>query len=75
VPAGVLHQIQRLGIVEHVLDGAGIPCHVHARHLRAFFGPWAPAVVYVPEAHAEAARELDDAMRSARTKLPRAAVS
>jgi hypothetical protein len=63
-PAAVLHQIQLAGVVEHALAEAGIPCHIHASHLRtlfAFFGPWAPAVVLVPEAHAEdARRRLDD---------------
>ncbi|MGE0872290.1 MAG: hypothetical protein AB7P03_27270 [Kofleriaceae bacterium] len=55
----VLHQIQRAAIVEHVLAARSIPCHIHAGNLRtllAFFGPWAPAVVLVPEQHASEAR-------------------
>jgi hypothetical protein len=67
VPAGVLHQIQVQGVVEHVLAEAGIPCHIRASNLRtlfAFFGPWAPAIVLVPEAHAaDARRRLDDLLR------------
>ncbi|MDB4954295.1 MAG: protein-export rane protein SecD [Myxococcales bacterium] len=58
-PAGELHQIQRAGIVERVLADAGIRCHIHAGNLRAmfaFFAPWAPAVVLVPEAQAAEAR-------------------
>jgi hypothetical protein len=58
-PAAVLHQIQRAGIAERVLTDAGIPFHVHAGHLRslfAFFGPFAPAIVMVPEVHAIEAR-------------------
>jgi hypothetical protein len=60
-PAGVLHQIQHAGSVERVLADAGIPCHLHASHLRtlaAFFGPWAPVIVLVPEAQAAEARQL-----------------
>lgn len=78
-PAWVVHQIQYLGVIEHVLGGAGIPCHVHAANLRtllAFFGPWAPAIVLVPEAHAEAARRLlDDALRPAAGQVPVARVA
>jgi hypothetical protein len=33
-PVGVLHQIQYAGVVERVLADAGIPCHIHASHLR-----------------------------------------
>ena len=73
-PAGVLHQIQRAGVIEHVLAAADIPCHIHASHLRtlfAFFGPWAPAIVLVPEEHAARARELiADATRPATATLP-----
>jgi len=73
-----LHQIQRAGIVERVLGDAGIRYHIHATHLRAlfaFFAPWAPAVVLVPEADVASARDkLDAAFREARTKLPVAAV-
>jgi hypothetical protein len=57
--AGVLHQIQLADLVEQALAEAGIPCHIEASNLRtlfAFFGPWAPAIVRVPEAHAEDAR-------------------
>jgi hypothetical protein len=60
-PAGMLHQIQHAGSVERVLAGAGIPCQLHAIHLRtlfAFFGPWAPVIVLVPEAQAAEARKL-----------------
>jgi len=70
----VLHQIQRAGVIEHVLAAADIPCHIHASHLRtlfAFFGPWAPAIVLVPEEHAARARELiADATRPATATLP-----
>ena len=58
-PVAVLHQIQRAGAIERTLAEAGIPCHVHASHLRtllAFFGPFAPAIVWVPEVHAIEAR-------------------
>jgi hypothetical protein len=60
-PAGVLHQIQHAAVVERVLADAGIPCHLHASHLRsllAFFGPYAPVIVLVPEPHAAEARLL-----------------
>ncbi len=60
-PAGVLHQIQHAGVVERVLADAGIPCHLHAAHLRtllAFFGPFAPVIVLVPEDRAAEARLL-----------------
>lgn len=58
-PVAVLHQIQRAGIAERVLTDAGIPFHLQAGHLRtlfAFFGPFAPAIVMVPEVHAIEAR-------------------
>jgi hypothetical protein len=63
VAVAVLHQVQRAALVEHVLARAGIPCHLHARHLRAlttFFGPYAPIIVLVPAEAAEAARQLLD---------------
>jgi hypothetical protein len=50
-PAWVLHQVQYAGVVERTLIDAGIPCHLHASHLRtllAFFGPFAPVIVLVP---------------------------
>ncbi|HEU0035629.1 MAG TPA: hypothetical protein VFQ53_33690 [Kofleriaceae bacterium] len=53
-----LHQPQYLGAVEHVLDEAKIPYHLHGSHVRTllgFFGPFAPIVVFVPVA------QLDDA--------------
>ena len=59
VPVGVVHQAQYTGVLERVLADAGIPAHFHASHIRAlfaFFGPWAPIVVLVPEEHAEPAR-------------------
>lgn len=59
VPVHVLHQIQRAGVVEHVLAARSIPCHIHASNLRtllAFFGPWAPAIVLVPQDRAAEAR-------------------
>jgi hypothetical protein len=74
VPAGVLHQIQYAGVVERVLADAGIPCHIHASALRTllvFFGPFAPAIVMVPEEHAAAARsKVDDVLRAATSKPP-----
>lgn len=69
-PVAVLHQIQRAGIVERLLGDAKIRCHIHASNIRAlyaFFAPWAPAVVLVPEADAGAARKLlDDVLREPR---------
>jgi hypothetical protein len=59
VPVGILHQAQFVPLVERVLDEAGIAAHFHASHIRAlfaFFAPWAPIVVLVPEADADAAR-------------------
>lgn len=59
VPIAALHQIQRAAVIERVLADAGIPCHIHASQLRtllAFFGPWAPAIVLVPEELAATAR-------------------
>ena len=61
VPAAVLHQVQRAGVVEHVLAQAGIPCHLRGAHLRtllAFFGPHVPVTVLVPAEHGETARAL-----------------
>ena len=58
-PVAMLHQIQRAAIAERVLTDAGIPFHIHAGYLRtlfAFFGPFAPAIVMVPEVHATEAR-------------------
>jgi hypothetical protein len=58
-PAWVLHQVQHASAVERVLGDAGIPCHLHAIHLRtllAFFGPFAPVIVHVPTEHAVEAR-------------------
>ena len=77
-PAWIVHQIQYLGVIERVLGDAGIPHHVHAGNLRtllAFFGPWAPAIVLVPEAHAAEARALlDGALRPATAAVPVAQV-
>jgi preprotein translocase subunit SecD len=77
--AGVLHQIQHAGVVERVLADAGIPCHLHASNLRtllAFFGPWAPVIVLVPEPHAaEARQKLDEVLRVATGKLPVARIT
>jgi hypothetical protein len=77
-PVWVVHQVQYLGVIDRVLGDAGIPCHVHAsnyRTLLAFFGPWAPAIVLVPEAQAVQARAmLDDALRPATASIPRALV-
>jgi hypothetical protein len=59
VPVGILHQAQYVPLVERVLDEAGIAAHFHASHVRAlfaFFAPWAPIIVLVPEADAEVAR-------------------
>jgi SecY len=76
-PAGVLHQIQHASVVERVLADAGIPCHVHAGNLRtllAFFGPFAPAIVLVPESlAADARRRLEGlvAAASGRGAAPR----
>ena len=57
-----VRRIQRAGGVERVLADAGIPCHLHASHLRtllAFFGPFAPVIVLVPESlGADAGRAL-----------------
>jgi hypothetical protein len=68
-PAGVLHRIQLADVVEGALADAGIPCHIRAGNLRtllAFFGPWAPAIVLVPEARADDARRtIDDLLRAA----------
>lgn len=66
-PAAALHQAQHAAIAEQVLARAGIPCHLHARFLRAlgtFFMPYAPIVVLVPTARvAEARVLLDEALR------------
>jgi hypothetical protein len=78
VPAGLVHQIQYLGVIERVLADAEIPCYVHAANLRtllAFFGPWAPAIVLVPDEHAVAARaRLEAVLRASTANLPPAAV-
>jgi len=77
-PAWIVHQIQYLGVIERVLGDAGIPHHVHAGSLRtllAFFGPWAPAIVLVPEPQAAEARALlDGALRRATAAVPGAQV-
>jgi hypothetical protein len=74
--AGVVHQVQYLGVIERVLDAASIPHHAHASHLRtllAFFGPFAPVIILVPDEHAMVARlELDEVLRAARTTVPAA---
>ncbi len=74
--AGVIHQPQYLGAVEHVLAEASIPYHCHASHLRsllAFFAPWAPIHVLVSEDHAiEARLKVDGAVRAARGEVPAA---
>ncbi|HEY5920579.1 MAG TPA: hypothetical protein VIV11_02865, partial [Kofleriaceae bacterium] len=76
VPIAMLHQIQRIGVVERVLGAAGVRFHIQAANVRtllAFFGPWAPAIVMVPEASATDAHEkLDGALREPRARLPRA---
>lgn len=76
VCVGALHQIQRADIIERLLAASGIRCHIAASHLRAlfnFFGPWAPALVLVPEADAARARELVDGITTeARASIPRA---
>ncbi|HTL32980.1 MAG TPA: hypothetical protein VL326_07640, partial [Kofleriaceae bacterium] len=78
VPVAELHQIQRAAIAERVLSAASIRCYIHAANVRtllAFFGPWAPAVVMVPEASArDAADKLDGALREPRATLPPARV-
>ena len=77
-PAWIVHQIQYLGVIERVLGDAAIVHHVHAGNLRtllAFFGPWAPAIVLVPEAQAAEARALlDAALRPATAEVPVAQV-
>jgi hypothetical protein len=76
--AAVVHQVQYLGVVEHVLGEASISCHCHASNLRtllAFFGPWAPVIVLVPEEQASLARDkLDAALRAATSPVPSARV-
>ena len=78
-PAGVIHQVQYVGVVERVLADAGIPAHFHASNVRtlaAFFGPWAPVIVLVPEQFADTARtKVDDVLRAARAKVPEARVT
>jgi hypothetical protein len=78
-PAAVLHQVQRAPLVEHLLAGAGIPCHLQARHLRAllgFFGPHVPIVALVPAARAEEARALiAEALRTPASAPPVARVA
>jgi hypothetical protein len=72
--AGVVHQVQYLGVIEHVLGEASISCHFHASNLRtllAFFGPWAPVIVLVPEAQAALARDkFDGVVRAANSEVP-----
>jgi SecY translocase/SecD-like export protein len=61
VAVTMLQQIQQLGVVERELAAAGIAYHASASHLRsllAFFGPWAPVVILVPEADLTRAAEL-----------------
>lgn len=74
--AGVVHQPQYLGAIEHVLAEATIPYHLHASHLRslfAFFGPWAPVLVLVPDDHAiEARLKIDEIVRPPRGRVPAA---
>jgi hypothetical protein len=56
---GVVHHAQHAGVLERMLAGASIPAHFHARNIRtlfAFWGPWAPIVVYAPVDQKEAAR-------------------
>lgn len=56
---GVVHHAQHAGVLERMLADARVPAHFHARNIRtlfAFFGPWAPIVVYAPEDAKEAAR-------------------
>jgi hypothetical protein len=76
--AAVIHQVQYLGVVKHVLGEASISCHFHASNLRtllAFFGPWAPVIVLVPEDQASLARDkLEAALRAATGKVPVARV-
>ena len=78
LPAWIAHQVQYLGVIERVLGDAGIACHLHASHLRtllAFFGPWAPVIVLVPEDRArEATAKLDAALRPASGTVPVAQV-
>ncbi|MDQ3368285.1 MAG: hypothetical protein M3680_22905 [Myxococcota bacterium] len=78
VVAGIVHQVQYLGVVERVLREAGIPFHLHASYVRslfAFFGPWAPVIVLVPDELGDAARaKLDDVLRVARATVPTARV-
>jgi hypothetical protein len=79
VPVAMLHQVQYTGVVERALSEAGIPCHCHSAHLRsllAFFGPFAPVIVLVPAAHAEAARtRCDEILDVSRTDVPVARVA
>jgi hypothetical protein len=74
VVAGVIHQVQYLGAIEHAL--AEIPFHLHASHLRtlfAFFAPWAPVHVMVSEEHAiEARLKIDNVLRASRGTVPEA---
>ena len=61
VPVYPLHQIQHLPLVERTLARAHIRYHASATHLRAllaFFGPWAPVLIYVPSADAARAESL-----------------
>lgn len=54
-----LHQANHAEIVQRVLTDAGIPCFLHARHLRTLLGPFAafaPIDVLVPASDADTAR-------------------
>lgn len=74
--AAVVHQPQYLGVIERALGEATIPFHVHAGHLRtllAWFAPWAPTSILVPEAHAiEARLVVEAALQPARGRVPEA---
>jgi hypothetical protein len=55
-----LQQAQHADLVAHDLATAGIPCHLASSNLRAllaFFGPFVPVDVLVPEEHAKQAHE------------------
>ncbi len=77
--AGIVHQPQYLGAIEHALAEASIPYHCHASHLRtlfAFFAPWAPIHILVTEDHAiEARLVIDNVLRASRVAVPEARVT
>ena len=77
--AGVVHQPQYLGVIEHALAEASIPYHCHAGHLRtlvAFFAPWAPIHILVAEDRAiEARLVIDNVLRASRAAVPEARVT